>query len=795
MLNNYIKIAIRNLRKNPGYSFINIFGLAVGIAVCFTIFLWIQDELKHDRFHEHADRVYRVLWDGKVGDNEWVLPVVPVPVGETLNREFPEVEEVASLVANSSRTVRHEGEFIQQTGVVFADPEIFEVFTFRFLAGNPGSALAAPNSVVLTRETALKYFGSTDIAGNSIELDDGRLLEVTAVVDDWPKQSHLGFTWIEPLSAVSWLNEQRRSQWHSASVHTYFLLQEGQRIDALQEKLDSYVQENVVAEGSPFDTPGNYTRFHGQPLTEIHLYSRSVYGMDGGGDIRYVLIFSVVGFFILMLASINFINLTTARSLKRMREIGLRKVLGSVRPQLIRQFLAESFLYVTIAVIGAVVISELWLPLFSDLAAKDLNPDYMGNPLILLALATLTIFVGLFAGGYPAFYLSSILPVKALKEQPGDKPGSNRFRNVLVVIQFCVSIILIIGTLVIQRQLDFMQNRQLGFDSEQVVVLNGTGALQGKHDTFISELEKIPGVVTASATGALPGYNFDSTLFLLEQPANYDQTSLSYTLADYNFADALGLKIKEGRNFSREFSTDSTAFLINETAARVIGWDNPVGKTINSGGNAAGRVIGVVEDFHFESLHSEIKPLIIPFIRWTPQYIAVRLEPGLASEYLASIQETWEAFVPQRPFDFAFLDQSLQRWYENEIRIAKLFRIFTVLTLFIACLGLFGLAAYAAERRTKEIGVRKVLGATVGNIVARLNREFLMLVLIGFLVATPIAWYAMNRWLADFAYRIELGPGIFAIAGSAALVIALLTVSWQSVKAAVANPVDSLRSE
>lgn len=795
MLKNYIKIAIRNLRKSPGYSFINILGLAVGIAVCFTIFLWIQDELKHDRFHEHAERIYRVLWDGKVGDNKWVVPAVPVPAGETLKREFPEVEQVASLVVNSSRTVRHEGEFIQQTGVVFADPDIFELFTFRFLDGNSESALAAPNSVVLTSETALKYFGSTEIAGNSIELDNGRLLEVTAVVDGWPEQSHLGFTWIEPLSAVSWLNEQRRSQWNSASVRTYFLLQEGQRIAALQEKLNSYVQENVTTEGSLYDTPGNYTRFHGQPLTEIHLYSRSVYGMDGGGDIRYVLIFSVVGIFILILASINFINLTMARSLKRMREIGLRKVLGSVRPQLIRQFLAESFLYIIIAVIGAVVISELWLPLFSDLAAKDLNPDYLGNPLILLTLAALTIFVGLIAGGYPAFYLSSFLPVQALREQPGKKPGSNRFRNVLVIIQFCVSIILIIGTLVVQRQLDFMQNRQLGFDSEQVLVLKGAGALQGKHNTFISELENIPGVVTASATGALPGYFFDSTLFGLEQPANYDQTSLSYTLADYNFADALGLKIIEGRNFSREFSTDSTAFLINETAARVIGWYNPVGKTINSGGSAAGQVIGVVEDFHFESLHSEIKPLIIPFIRWSPQNIAVRLEPGVANEYLASIQETWAAFVPQRPFDFAFLDQSLQRWYENETRIAKLFRIFTVLTLFIACLGLFGLAAYAAERRTKEIGVRKVLGATVSNIVSRLNREFLKLVLIGFLVATPIAWYTMNQWLADFAYRIDIGPGIFAVAGGAALLIALLTVSWQSVKAAVSNPVDSLRSE
>jgi len=797
MLKNYIKIALRNLRKNPGYSFINIFGLAVGIAVCFTIFLWIQDELKHDRFHEHAERIYRVLWDGKVGDNEWVMPAVPVPVGETLEQEFPEVQTVTNLVINSSRTVRQEGDLIRQSGVIFADPEFFNVFTPRFLDGDSEAALNKPNSVVLTKETARKYFDDIHVAGYSLELDDGRVLEVTGVVEDWPKQSHLNFEWIEPLTAVSWLNDQRRGQWGSASVHTYFMLQKGQSIEMLQEKLDRYVRENVAVESSLFAAPGNYTRFHAQPLTGIHLYSRADFGLDGGGDIRYVLIFSVVGIFILILASINFVNLTTARSLKRMREIGLRKVLGSVRPQLIRQFLAESFVYVTIAVLLAVVITELWLPLFSDLAAKEMNPGYFSNPLVLGSLAVLTVLVGLMAGGYPAFHLSSFLPVQTLKEQPGTKPHSNKFRNALVAIQFCVSISLIIGTLIVHKQLDFMQNTQLGFDKEQVVVLKGAGALQGKQDTFMGELQKLPGIVTASATRSLPGYFFDSTLFELEQPANYEQTSLSYTLADYNFVDVLGLEIVKGRNFSRQYSTDSTAYLINETAAKAIGWENPVGKTIDIGSGSPGQVIGVVEDFHFESLHSEIKPLVIPFMRWRPQYIAVRMEAGVANanEYLNSIEEVWEAFVPQQPFDYVFLDQNLQNWYENEIRIARLFRVFALLTLFIACLGLFGLAAYAAERRTKEIGIRKVLGAKAGSIVALLNREFLTLVVIGFLVASPVAWYAMNLWLQDFAYRIEIAPGIFALAGGAAVLIALMTVSWQAIKAALMNPVDSLRSE
>ncbi|MGF1671902.1 MAG: ABC transporter permease [Balneolaceae bacterium] len=793
MFRNYIKIAVRNLWKHKEYTFINIAGLAVGIAVCFTIFLWIQDEIKHDRFHENSDRIYRALWDAKVGDNEWVIPVVPVPVGTILKQDFPEVEKVTNLVINNTWIIRSGDEYIRQKDVIFADPEIFNVFTFRFLSGSPENALSEPNSVVLNHEIALRYFGDQDPVGQTLELNNNTILTVTGVVEKWPDQSHFNFSIIGPISDVAWL-ENRRDQWGSASVRTYFLLQDSSVIESLQEKFDRFTEENVNA-NSLFSAEGNYNRYPYQPLTDIHLYSRVQFGMDAGGDIRYIYLFSIVGIFILLLACINFINLTTARSAKRMREIGLRKVMGSDRIQLIRQFLAESFMYVLFAVFLSILLTELALPVFNDIAGKQMQPNYFGSPLTVSILAGIALIVGLIAGGYPAFHLSGFMPIRALKGQIAEHSPRNRFRNGLVITQFVVSVTLIIGTIVVYNQLRYMQDTNLGFDQTQVVIIRDTGALRGRHDTFIRELESDPAVVTASATHSLPGYNFDSTLFEPEQPANYVQSSLSYTLADYNFVDLLGLNIVRGRNFLREFPSDSTAFLINEAAAKALGWENPSGKTIGGGGAQRGPVIGVVEDFHFESLHSEIKPLIIPFLNWTPQMIAVRLAPGQVNQQLSAIQAIWNQFVTNRPINIEFLDQNLQAWYENEQRISQLFQIFTILALFIACLGLFGLAAYTAQVRTKEIGVRKVHGASVPNLIGFMSKEFAKLVVIAIVIAVPISWLAMNKWLEGFAFRIELSWWIFLLAATLAMIVALLTVSYQAIKAALMNPVESLRNE
>lgn len=790
MFKNYLKIAFRNLWRQKAYSFINIIGLSLGITICFTIFLWIQDEVKHDRFHEKSERIYRPLWEAKVGDNEWIISAIPVPVGRALEQEFPEVEQVTNMVVNGSRAIRLQDEFIQERNVIFSDENIFKVFDFNFIAGNPETALEQPNSVVLTDESAQKYFRDGQALGQTMELSSGELLTVTGIVEAWPEQSHLSFDFIEPISMLEWV-EQRKDQWGSATVRTYFVLQEGEQIAALQEKFDRYVAEQLSSVPL-LNASGNYTRFPIQALTDIHLRSKTEFGLDGGGDIRYVYLFSVIGFFILALACINFINLSTARAANRLREIGLRKVLGSVRSQLTRQFLAESFVYVFLALILSLLVTELSLPFFNDLSGKNIEPEYL-NPVTIIALLALTVLVGFLAGSYPAIHLSSFMPVRALKGQISENPSANLFRNSLVVVQFGISIVLIIGTLVVHKQITFMQESQLGFDKEQVIVLTGVEALSGQHDLFIRELKSEPGVVDATATTTLPGYGFDSTLFEPEQPSNFEQTSLSYMLGDYNLVDVLGLNIVNGRNFSEDFASDSSAYLINESAVKALGWEDPIGKHLNGGIN--GPVIGVVEDFHFESLHSNIDPLVIPFIRWTPSLIAVRVAPGNINQQIEVIREKWSEFVPQQPFDYAFLDQNLQDWYDNEQKIARLFDVFTILAIVIACLGLFGLTTYAAQKRRKEIGVRKVLGASIANIVTHLSVDFIKLVVIGFVIAVPLAWFSMNKWLADFAYRIEIGTEIFLLAGAAAVLIALLTISWQSIKAALMNPVESLRSE
>ena len=793
MFKNYFKIAFRNLRNQKMYSIINIAGLAVGIAVCFIIFLWIQDETSHDAFHENAERIYRPIWDAKFGDNEWLFPTIPIPVGETLESEFPEVELVTNLVSNNSRFIRSGDKFIEQDGVLFTDPEFFDVFTVNFISGNPETALTVPNSVVLTDETAQRFFGDQNPVGQTLELNTNRTLTVTGVVEKWPDQSHFQFTMIEPIGDVGWL-EQRRENWGAASVRTFFKLYDPSQSGTVHEKLNQFIEENVNS-NSIFSAPGNYSRYQIQALTDIHLYSRTQFGLDAGGDIRYIYLFSMIGFFILLLACINFINLTTAQSGKRLREIGLRKVMGSGRSQLTRQFLAESFVYVLLAVMLSVVITELALPLFNNITGKEMQVHYFGDPAVFSALFILTVIVGLFAGGYPAFRLSSFMPIRALKGQVAEGSHQNRFRNGLVITQFIISVALIIGALVVHNQLQFMQETNLGFDEEEVIVLSGAGSLEGRHETFIRELESIPGVITASATTTLPGDFFDSTVFEPEQPANFEQSSLSYTMADYNFVDALGLHIAEGRNFSKDFSTDSTAFLMNQAAASALGWDDPVGKTIGFVGSEPGTVIGVVEDFHYESLHSDIKPLIIPFIIWQPQRIAVRITPGEVNEKLEGIKNAWNQFVTNRPLHFEFLDQNLQQWYVNEKRISLLFQIFTFLALFLACLGLFGLATYTAQARTKEIGVRKVLGATVPNLVGLMSKEFTKLVAVAVVIAIPVSWFAMNKWLEGFAFRINISLWIFLLAAALALTVALITVSFQAVKAAMVNPVDSLRSE
>jgi putative ABC transport system permease protein len=731
------------------------------------------------------------LWEARFGDNEWKIPLVAVPLAETLEKEFPEVERTVRLYPGGM-TLRHGEDYVREQNFIFTEESFFEVFTVEFIAGDPKTALRDPESIVLTEETAQRYFPNQNPLGQTIEQNDGRLYRVTGVVKSFPAQSHFHFGFLASIKTLQHFTG-RQQQWGSASVYTYLVLRPGESAAALQAKLQAYVDKNVA--GETFNQPGNFTRYPLQPLRDIHLRSHLKYELEPNGNQAYVYLFSVIACFILLLACINFVNLATARSMQRGREVGIRKVLGSQRAQLVRQFLAEAFVYVGLAVLTAIVLAELALPAFNHFAGKQLAIDFFESPFALITLAGLALLVTILAGAYPAFFLSSFWPVQALKGRIAAHSGRERLRQGLVVVQFCISIGLIAGTLVVRNQLQFMQSQRLGFDKEHVLIVHRAGALGKQHVAFRNRLHAHPMIAGAAAAQNLPGQDFDSTVFTPEQPANYQNTSLTYVWVDEQYAEVLKLKIVAGRNFSKEFATDSSAFLINETAAAALGWEEPLGKRLSMGDFYKGSVIGVVEDFHFESFHHEVKPILFMFNRWAPSYLAVRLRPGNVAAGIAEIQKLWKEFVPNSPLQYSFLDQDYQKLYDGEQRVAQIFLAFSVLAIVIACLGLFGLASFMAEQRTKEIGVRKVLGATVSGIVGLLSKDFVKLVLVAFAVATPLAYFAMQRWLQDFAYRVDIGWWIFALAGGIALVIALLTVSFQAIKAAVANPVEALRYE
>ncbi len=791
MFTNNLKIALRNMLKHKGHAFINVVGLSVGMAVCFLIFLWVRDELGYDRFHANADRMYRALWEARFGDNEWKIPLVAVPLAEALEKEFPEVERTVRLYPGGM-TLRHGEDYVREQIFLFTEESFFEVFTVEFIAGDPKTALRDPESIVLTEETAQRYFPNQNPLGQTLEQNDGRLYRVTGVVKSFPPQSHFHFGFLASIKTLQRFTG-RQQNWGAASVYTYVVLRPEENVAALQAKLQAYVDKNVASES--FSQPGNFTRYPLQPLRDIHLRSHLDNELEPNGNQAYVYLFSVIACFILLLACINFVNLATARSMQRGREVGIRKVLGSQRTQLIRQFLAETFVYVGLAILAAIVLAELALPAFNHFAGKHLTIDFFESPFALITLAGLALVVTILAGAYPAFFLSSFWPVQALKGRLAARSGKDRLRQGLVVVQFCISIGLITGTLVVHHQLQFMQSQRLGFDKEHVLLIHRAGALGKQHVAFRNRLHAHPMIAGAAAAQNLPGQNFDSTVFTPEQPANYESTSLTYAWVDEQYAEVLKLKIVAGRNFSKAFATDSSAFLINQAAANALGWNEPLGKRLGMGDFYQGPVIGVVEDFHFESFHHEVKPILFMFNRWAPSYFAVRLRPGNVAEGIAEIQKLWKEFVPNTPLQYSFLDQDYQKLYDGEQRVAQIFIAFSVLAIAIACLGLFGLASFMAEQRTKEIGVRKVLGATVSGIVGLLSKDFVKLVLVAFAVATPLAYFAMQRWLQDFAYRIDIGWSVFALAGGIALGIALLTVSYQALKAALANPVEALRYE
>ncbi|MEJ8844931.1 ABC transporter permease [Lacibacter sp. H375] len=809
MFSNYLKIAWRNLLKNKTFSLINIIGLASGLACFILITLYITDEVSYDRYHEKADRIYRINSDIRFGGTALNMAVSPDPLGATLKKDYPQVEQFTRIYASEgSKLFKKDNVYITEERVVYADSTLFDVFTFPAIAGNPKTALSEPNTVVVTESTAKKYFGSVEAAmGKTMECNDerNRLYKVTAVIKDIPKNSHFIFDMFLSMDNV----EYNFNNFLSHNFHTYVILKPGTDYKAFEKNfvqvIDKYMlpqakQFMQIESMKDFEKTGNRLAYSLIPLKSIHLHSERGVELGVNGSIQYVYIFGAVALFILLIACINFMNLSTARSASRAKEVGIRKVLGTEKKSLIRQFLAESTLTSFIALLLAVAFTWLTLNWFNDLAAKEFHITDLLQPGFLLFLLAMPIAVGLVAGSYPAFFLSSFKPIAVLKGKMNTGFSKSNLRSTLVVFQFFTTILLITGTIVIYRQLNYIQSTKIGFNKEQVLVVDIPSMSGSTAESFKTEVAKLSSVKSASFAGFLPVSNSarnDNTWSTESVMTEKNGFNMQNWRIDYDYIPTLGMEIVKGRNFSPQYGGDSTALIINEATAALIGGGDPVGRKLYSsdGQNpVVYTVIGVVKNFNYESLRKNVSPLAFRLgnNRWAA---AFRVETKDMKNLLTQVESKFKAMAPGMPFSYNFLDESFDRMYRGEQRIGKIAFAFSFLAILIACLGLFGLATYMAEQRTKEIGIRKVLGASVSGIVQMLSKDFVKLVLIACVFAIPLAWWAMSQWLQNFAYRVSIGWWVFAAAAVIALIIAVLTVSSQAVKAALSNPVRSLRNE
>ncbi len=807
MFRNYITVAMRNIRKHKGFSLINIAGLAIGIGSCLLILLFVQSELSYDRFHEKADRIYRVGFTFHVGTNEFDAALGPCPLAEAMVDEFPEVQSAARVFARQSRGgdvfVRYGEKRYKENKFLWVDPELLDILTIPFLKGNPEEALAQPNSVVLTAETADKYFGQEEPIGKMLELEDGSLYMVNGVTESWPEHSHFHFDF---LAAFSSLPKSKDLDFYDTAVFTYILLQEGALIAELGLKLPEFsgkcmapiIEKIMAVPYKEFLESGNFIGFMTQPLQDIHLRSKWGNELEPQGSINTVIIFSAIAVLILIVACINFINLTTARSTQRANEVGVRKVVGSSRKQLIRQFLSESIFLSFIAFLLALAFVELSLPIFNALIGKEFSASHVIDWPFPLVLFVGAIVIGMAAGSYPAFLMASFRPVAVLKGKIQSSMRGRKFRDALVVFQFCASIILLVGTAVIYTQLHFIRNKDLGFDKEHIVVIQRAEKLGSQQLAFKNQLQQNPGVLGATFTDSLPQMLLEAKVFQKEGEGSQENNTLITITADYDLLKTYGLKIIAGRYFERERSTDSAAVVLNEAAVKALDIQEPLEKRLVLVGlkRKPMDIIGIINDFHMESLHTEIGPTAVILVgARLSVLLSVRVRPVDLPKTLGFLEDKWREFTNNQPIEYVFFDDQFDLLYKAEVQAGKVITAFAFLAVFIACLGLLGLASFTASQRTKEIGIRKVLGATTSGILVLLNKDFVKRVLVANLIAWPLAYYAMNKWLENFAYRIQITIWIFLASAVIALLIALFTVSYQTIRAARGNPVDSLRYE
>lgn len=806
MLQNYFKIAWRSLARNRAFSAINIIGLAIGLASCMLISLYVLDELSFDRYNEKADQIVRVVFKGTMQGGKINEAHVMPPTAQALKADNPEVLAATRLRQGGSPIVLLGDKQYTGDNLVFADSNFFQVFTLPLLKGDAKTALLEPYSLVITQKLADKYFGNADPIGQVINFKGSNtVFKVTGVIEKVPENSHFHY---DIFTSMAGYPDAKSPSWMTSEYFTYLVLPKGYDYKKLEAKLPQTVEKYMapqlkVAMGVTMDEfrkSGNNLGLYLQPLTDIHLHSDFGYDLGNNGDIKYVYIFGAVAIIMLVIACINFMNLSTAGASKRAREVGVRKVMGSERKELVYQFLLESILLTSIAMLLAVIFGYFALPLFNTLSGKNLTLQFTAIPSLLPGLILFGLAVGILAGSYPAFFLSSFKPILVLKGRLVSDRKSISLRSGLVVIQFFISITLIIGTTVVYQQLRFIQNKKLGYSKDQVMVIDTWSLNAANKEMFKEELLRDPRVLNVSSSSYIPaGPSNNNNYMVYPDGKNTDLVKTLRYDVDASYIPTLGMEMVAGRNFSKEFGNDSSGVIINETAASMLGFkkdalDRTITNTNNEGGKGTYRVIGVVKDFHFRSLHEKITPLVMLLSKDSGNFL-VKTKTKEIKGLLADMEGKYKVYKSDHPFSYSFLDERFNNTYQAEQKTGSILGIFAGLTIFVACLGLFGLATFTAQQRTKEIGVRKVLGASIGSIVALLSGEFIKLVLVALVLASPVAWYMMTAWLQDFEYKISIEWWVFAISGLLAIAIALLTVSYQSIKTAMINPVKSIRME
>ena len=789
MIRNLIKTAVRHILKHPGYSFLNVLGLTLGITSALFLLIYVSDEVSYDRYHEKGDRIYRVSSRITETDDQFTWIVAQIPFGPQIAQDYPEVEAYVRFFNMPRALYKYEDKEFVEEDFFYADSALFEIFTYRVIRGDARRALMEPNKIVLTETVAARYFGDGDPVGKTLT-SGSSTYEVTGVIEDVPANSHFRFG---ALASRTNLPEQIGS-WGNFGVFTYLLFPEGLDVKAFEEKMQGMYAAYMEPIFGPVNVKVEYLL---EPIREIHLYSTKEGEPEPTGSITYVYIFAIVAIFLVLIAAMNYMNLSTARSSSRAREVGLRKVVGSRRGPLVLQFLSESVIFTVLSHVISIILLMALLPRLNLLAGKSFDSDVIYSPEVLLGMIGVILLVGIVGGSYPAFFLSRFSPVTVLKGEITQGTAGSLFRKILVVIQFAVSVIMIVCTLVVFRQLNYLKKMDQGFDQRNVLSLELNGPMARKYPVLKQALLENPGILYVSSTSSRVGEGSGKLLFDVETDQGMVQRGINFAIADHDFVEALGIKMVQGRDFQEDMPSDTlSGVIVNETFVKRMGWNDPIGKKIEAGdeNTLRARVVGVMQDYHQTGMYNEIESLLLAY-RTLNNIVYVKISEENAEQTLSHIESSWKEVFPDQPYSYTFLSERFNRQFESDEKRGLIFTLFTVLAILIACLGLFGLASYTVEQRTREIGIRKVFGANERTILKLVTRDFIILSLISIVIAFPVAYYFMSNWLENYVYKSSMGPVVFILAGLLTLVITFATISYKAYQAAVTNPADSIKTE